>query len=59
VAGIDAMSLPSSVIDRCSTRRTDDQVTKVVLPAPVGPTMAIVWPGSATSERFLDERAVS
>ena len=27
------------------------RLTRVVLPAPVGPTMAMVWPGSATSDR--------
>src|SRR4051795_13114377 len=27
------------------------RLTRVVLPAPVGPTMAMVWPGSATNDR--------
>ena len=27
------------------------RLTSVVLPAPVGPTIATVWPGSATSDR--------
>ena len=30
--------------------------TSVVLPAPVGPTIATVWPGSATSDKSLDQR---
>ena len=30
----------------------------MVLPAPVGPTIAMVWPGSATQRERLDERAV-
>ena len=28
----------------------------VVLPAPVGPTMATFWPGNASADRFLNDR---
>ena len=32
--------------------------TSVVLPAPVGPTMAMVWPGLGDERERLDERPV-
>ena len=34
------------------------RLTRVVLPAPVGPTMATVWPGSHAQVEVLDERLV-